>query len=356
YLNTITDHYEVIKDQFGREISRRYSHRTETGYIFQRRETKVDESREELSAEVMRGLQAQDAGLQSLHNSIESLAAQLASLQKDIAEQTKEYNRDLMGALLRDGGARRDIFRLRNDPLMKVLGNRKITSDELTQLQRDYPQIDYWYAHSQHIRESISPITKVLNHPAMRFMNEVVVPVATIATIMAGDVFSGGLAAPATAPALAACCVRLAPVIGRAAVTFGASEAYNVTSAGVRAYFNKVAGSGSGGTSNSGGRGPAPKKTEPPKTERVVPTQNDQITFTNEQKASGLWEPCKAGGWRGSFQSKDGLHRFVQTFEKWEYEVYKKIGKGWEHCGIMRAVGPDKGKILTEFAKGFIQK
>ncbi|MDR1598003.1 MAG: hypothetical protein LBR89_03645 [Holosporales bacterium] len=83
-----------------------------------------------------------------------------------------------------------------------------------------------------------------------------------VVAILAGDTFSGGLAAPVTAPALAACCGRLAPVLGRAAVALGASEAYQATYQGVRAYFNKADGRSSG-TGKSGGNGPAPKKPEP---------------------------------------------------------------------------------------------
>ena len=86
-----------------------------------------------------------------------------------------------------------------------------------------------------------------------------IIPTAIIAAIMTGDIFSGGILAPATAPALAASCVRLAPVIGQAAIALGASEAYQAAYTGVRAIFNKVGGSGG---SETGGRGPAQKKTE----------------------------------------------------------------------------------------------
>ncbi len=45
-----------------------------------------------------------------------------------------------------------------------------------------------------------------------------------------------------------------------------------------------------------------------------------------------------------------------KSVQKWEFEVYQKIDGKWKHIGIMRPCGPDKGKILTEFAKGVIKK
>ena len=93
-----------------------------------------------------------------------------------------------------------------------------------------------------------------------------------------------------------------------------------------------------------------------PRTERVIPTQADQLKFSQQQKASGAWKNCESGGWRGSFESKKGDYRFTPTVEKWEFEVYKKVAKGWQHCGVMRAIGPEKGEILDRFAKGIIKK
>jgi hypothetical protein len=93
-----------------------------------------------------------------------------------------------------------------------------------------------------------------------------------------------------------------------------------------------------------------------PGKERVVPTKNDQLTFAKEQKTAGKWADCKAGGWRGSFESIDGKHRFTPTIEKWEFEVYKKSGGDWTHCGIMRATGQEKGEILERFAKWTTRK
>ncbi|MDR1561298.1 MAG: hypothetical protein LBS23_03010, partial [Holosporaceae bacterium] len=70
YLNTITDHY--TRDQFGRET---FSHRTETGYVFQRRETKTEEK--ELPAEVRQhiaeALKAKDKQLEFLRLSLRLL-------------------------------------------------------------------------------------------------------------------------------------------------------------------------------------------------------------------------------------------------------------------------------------------
>jgi hypothetical protein len=71
YLNTITDHYTT--DQFG--MNRRFSHRTETGYVFQRRETKTDEK--ELPAEakkqIAEAMKAKDKQLEFLRLSLKLL-------------------------------------------------------------------------------------------------------------------------------------------------------------------------------------------------------------------------------------------------------------------------------------------
>jgi hypothetical protein len=372
YLNTITDWYNVTKDRYGNEVSRVYSHTTETGYIFQGRETKVEDSKEAFPPELTQMLQDRDASVLSIHNAIEQLSAILSDTQKEIAKQTKEYNRALLKTILGNGGRAVDLSRFRRNQLIRALGEVGMAPGELEQVRRDYPSVDEWIDCANGARRLIAPMMQALDHPTVRIMNDVVIPAAIAALIIGSDIFSGGTTAPATAPVLVACYARLAPVIVRTATAIGAAEAYRATIDHTRATFSRSGGergegagagkgggtgAGKGGTkAGKGGTGNTPKKTEPPKVERVIPTKEDQIAFTMEQKASGAWEGCKTGDWKGCFQSRDGTHRFVPTVEKWEYEVYKRIGKGWEHCGIMRAAGPEKGKILEKFAKGIIKK
>ncbi|GHS95030.1 hypothetical protein AGMMS49949_09160 [Alphaproteobacteria bacterium] len=67
YLNTITDHYIVTEDLLGKEVSRTYSHRTETGYLFQERKTLVKENEETMTPGIFAWLAAQDSVFQEPH-------------------------------------------------------------------------------------------------------------------------------------------------------------------------------------------------------------------------------------------------------------------------------------------------
>jgi HKD family nuclease len=52
YLNTITYHYTITKDQYGREVSRVLTDVTETGYIWQRRTQESRDITVPISAEL----------------------------------------------------------------------------------------------------------------------------------------------------------------------------------------------------------------------------------------------------------------------------------------------------------------
>ncbi|GHS92711.1 hypothetical protein AGMMS49949_05180 [Alphaproteobacteria bacterium] len=116
YLNTITSHQEL--DSYGHVIR---SWTTETGYLFQRRTEDVKESSASVTSEVLGVLRQQDARLQSIHADLEDLVAQQTNLQKEIAQKTREYNRELLRALMRAGGKPGDIHRLTHDPLLRLL-------------------------------------------------------------------------------------------------------------------------------------------------------------------------------------------------------------------------------------------
>ncbi|MDR1208253.1 MAG: hypothetical protein LBJ89_02785, partial [Holosporales bacterium] len=339
YLNTITEHYEPILDRYGRETSRRYSHKTETGYIWQNRETRVEENKDGIPAEILKALQQLDAGLQNTHNYIMEMVEQLNELQKEIAQKAKEYNRDLMRALLKSGGSHSDILVFKDEPLLRILGMGSGTEHELDQVRSDYPDIDDWFRQSQIVRESISPLMRILAHPAMQFVNEVVIPAAIVATIMAGDVFFGGMLVPATAPALVGCCARLAPVIERAAIALGAQEAYKAAVDGVKVVFSKV------------GNTKLPERTEPV-------GENGAFWKSIEPKTA------EDARWLASLKRKaidkqseirfDGKYFYqFDRFHKWKFgEHMHRYVKEGKRARLDANIDPQTGRIIKEFAKG----
>jgi hypothetical protein len=82
--------------------------------------------------------------------------------------------------------------------------------------------------------------------------------------IIGSDIFSGGTTAPATAPVLVACYVRLAPVIVRTATAIGAAEAYRASIDHTRATFSRIGGErGEGAGAGKSGGESGPQRTEP---------------------------------------------------------------------------------------------
>jgi hypothetical protein len=188
---------------------------------------------------------------------------------------------------------------------------------------------------------------------------KIILPVAMIAAIMAGDVFAGGAAAPATAPALTACCVRLAPVLSRAAVSLGASEAYQATYQGVRTYFNKADGRSSSGAGKSGRSGPAPKKPELPK--RAEPA-GENGSFWKSLVPKTKDEAAKLASYQRKALNKQDEIRFdgkyyyqFDRFHKGKFgeHIHRYVTKG-KNVRLDAEIDPQTGEVIKLIKEGTI--
>ena len=68
--------------------------------------------------------------------------------------------------------------------------------------------------------------------------------------------------------------------------------------------------------------------------QRKIDTPQMQTALKDEKISSGEWHACS--DWKKTYESADKTTRFVKTVEKSEFEVYKRVKRGWKHIGIMR--------------------
>ena len=133
YLNTITNHYNVTQDQYGREVSRTFSHKTETGYIFQKRTTEVKEFLEQLSQEITGYLDGKAKEKDELKEKLDAISKLADILQGAIAESNRSFYSGLLASLTRAGTSNRDLANL--------YGDRNFTS--ILDLLRNWNMIPY---------------------------------------------------------------------------------------------------------------------------------------------------------------------------------------------------------------------
>jgi hypothetical protein len=111
------------------------------------------------------------------------------------------------------------------------------------------------------------------------------------------------------------------------------------------ASFRKSANNAPRNAKGSGGKGPndvhEPKMREmKDQKPRKMDTPQMQTEFKDKKLSSGEWHACS--DWKKSYENADKTMRFVKTVEKSEFEVYKRVKKGWKHIGVLR---PSEGRV-----------
>ena len=114
---------------------------------------------------------------------------------------------------IKSGATNSDISFMYHDPILDSLRNYKTKQDaRYTELHQT----------SELIKRDISHLMLSLDSPAQRFIDECLIPVMTLASLIPGP--QQVVTVPATA---LACAVRAVPMLGRAATAFGAEYVFN---------------------------------------------------------------------------------------------------------------------------------
>jgi hypothetical protein len=227
YLNVITYHYHN-----GRLVNI-----TETGYIWQKRDKSEQEVPMEASPEIQRLIDAlNDVAKEP------GMAMIISGLKKEKADQA--YQKQLTADLEKAGAAPADIATVFDDPLMKALRDLRYMSDtRQDELFAKKPYVQDLSEYMEDARDAMAErLESYLDSPVKRFIDDVVIPVLTIGTILAGDLVAP-MTAPATVPALVASAGRLAVPLSRVATAIGVNEIYQQ----LQKFFNEKFGGGDKG-------------------------------------------------------------------------------------------------------------
>ena len=136
----------------------------------------------------------------------------LLNTQKRESQVNVGFYSKLTGAFANAGMNGSDISFMYHDPILDSLRNYKTKQDaRYTELHQT----------SELIKRDVSHLMLSLDSPAQRFIDECVIPVMTLASLIPGP--QQVVTIPATA---LACAVRAVPMLGRAATAFGAADIY----------------------------------------------------------------------------------------------------------------------------------
>jgi hypothetical protein len=138
-------------------------------------------------------------------------------------------------------------------------------------------------------RYEVHDLTRWLDNPVRRFINDVAIPITMIMAILTGDIIAPEVA-PATAPVLVANCARLAPYVGRLAAAIGVEEIYRR----VTTFFSEKAREGNKDSGSS--------------KERIQNSPQDIKEFLSNKLQKGIcekWKPIK-GRQTYRFTRKEG--------------------------------------------------
>jgi hypothetical protein len=195
-------------------------------------------------------------------------------------------------ALSGAGASDPDVRALLQDPYFNALVNWNNTPEaDQERIQREHPETADLTEIIEDARYDAYDLSRWLDYDVRRTIDDVVIPIVTIGSIILSDIFAPEFA-PVTAPVLAANCARIAPVLSRFAAAYGVEEIYR----GVTNFFKKTGGDKSGAT--PGSRGPAP----------TPHSQSPYTPTTGERLASG-------------FQKH--LNRLDELREIVVYEIYR---------------------------------
>jgi hypothetical protein len=204
YLNTITYHYED-----GRLVNV-----TETGYIWQRRERRVDDIPGEVSP-----------GIQRLIGALNLITATPCIAQAD--HRTRQHEREIeeLARLIRElekaRADRADIEAVLNDPLTQALHQLRYMNDaQQDELFAEHPEVRDMAEAAEDVRDDLQDLMRGIDNSVRRFVDDYVIPTLTVASMVnpyargAAMAYHGARAAIAVAPALA----RVAGACGAAEI------------------------------------------------------------------------------------------------------------------------------------------
>ena len=344
YLNTITDHYKVTQDQNGREVSRVFSHRTETGYVWQKRTTEVKEFIEKLSQEITDHLDNKAKEMEALKAKLDELNKIADALQGAIAESNRGFYSGLLTALTRAEISNRDLSTLYGDrnftSILDLLRNwNMIPYEKQEQILTAHPEISGAIETMEDLRkdaaedrtwwqrmfcptkeEALIRMESAMHNPVDEFVMKhpefLLGPVGLIET---GFEMAGVAVARNVLP----------KVLAMAGINQTWENFTNYMKGGKDAVKSNQ------GASN----GP---KLEPQK-ERVVETKQTQQDRWEKMKQSGEWKHVSGKG-KPTLENKKTGEFAQKSIEKWDIEVYNS---NEYHIGVIR---PSEGFIRKELA------
>jgi hypothetical protein len=329
FLNTITYHY----------MNGRLTDITETGYIWQKREKQEEDLPEAYSPEIQRLMDILNAQTKSPTFMI-STNAQL--LEK--AKKNREYNTKLLQELRKAGASNGDIDTLYNDPIMEALRNLKNMNDaQQDELFSKRPEIQDLSEYADDARDHIG-LERYMDSPVKRFIDDVVIPLAILGSILAADIMAP-VSIPATVPAAIVAAGRLAIPVGRVAKALGATEIYRE----LTNFFKKIEGDKSGKDSGASKDRIQSTKQDADKYINGLTDQKGVIQYKGRtQDGYEYYEfmnKCNYNGVRfrkGDYISRDTLHH--------EWEWFSRVK---QHKGAIESVtgklrkNPVSGRVLN---------
>jgi hypothetical protein len=296
---------------------------TETGYIWQKREKQEEDLPEAYSPEIQRLIDALNEVPRN-----PGMAMVVKDIKKQMAD--KEYFARLAKDLEKEGALKADIDKVLDDPLTAALRNLRYMSDaRQDELFKQQPEVQDLAEYAEDARDYIvDRLERYLDSPVKRFIDDVVIPLAILGSILAADIMAPELI-PATIPELVAATGRLAVPIGRVAQALGAAEIYRE----LTNFFKKIEGDKSGKDSGAS-------------KDRIQSTKQDADRYINGLKEKGvLGEKQKSLDGREYYEVTQKTNHNGVRFRKGDYVSRDTLHHEWEW---FRGKGYHKGAINSK--------
>jgi hypothetical protein len=236
YLNTITYHYTITKDQYGREVSRVLTDVTETGYIWQKRTQESRDITVPISAELNQILDRKGQsipGFKKAQDARTKLAQELerATAGARKAQMYQRFLEALRKAMTGAGASDTDVQAIMGDTYFNALMSWDNTPEpEQARMIKEYPETIDLAEAIDDARYDVHDLTRWMDDPVRRFVDDYVIPMMTIASC-----FIPGTQAVTVPRALAVAVPRIVPLLGRVATAYEVEEAYRR----VTTFFNE---------------------------------------------------------------------------------------------------------------------
>jgi hypothetical protein len=335
YLNTITYHYTITKDQYGREVSRVLTDVTQTGYIWQKRTQESREITVPISAELNQILDRKGESIlafKKVQDARGRLAEELSKLlnaQKK-AQMQQQFLEAMRKAMRGAGAGDPDVQAILNDPYFNSLTHfDNLTSTDQAKLTREHPETVDLAEVIDDARYDVHDLTRWVDDPVRRYIDDYVIPMMTIASC-----FIPGTQAVTVPRAISVAVPRLVPLLGRIATAYGAEEIYRR----VTTFFseNFSGGKDKGKANSSSDR----IQSTPNDADRYLKGLTDQRGLLSDKKISldrrEYYEFMKKTTYngvrfrKGDFISRDTLHHEWEWFrgiKKHRGAINSKTGK-----------------------------